>query len=120
MFVKASLILVPDTIRQSYETNQVDPPVEETRRKTFNGTSVCSIIQGNDFWWSCTYPYLVLWKDHQSMHWLAGDRIHLSHHVYDGYSKDVELSSSANDGMTIIKVSSNPSKRTLQAMKIVS
>ena len=54
------------------------------------------------------------------MHWLAGDRIHLSHHAYDGYSKDVELSSSANDGMTIIKVSSNPSKRTLQAMKIVS
>ena len=30
MFVQASLILAPDTIRQSYEMNLVDPPIEET------------------------------------------------------------------------------------------
>jgi hypothetical protein len=54
------------------------------------------------------------------MHWLAGDsRNHLSHHAYgstyDGFSKELESSSSANDGQAIIKISSNPR----EAMKLV-
>ena len=119
MFVQASLVFSPDTIRQSYENESGWSSNRSiAARKNQRDLGVFHIPRE----WFLVELYLPLpcTLEGPPIHdWLAGNSIHLWRRAYGGFSKEVESTSSPIDGRTIIKVSRNPSKRTLQAMKLV-